>query len=58
MTDRNTPFNNYEIDEPYDYWDRCGRSDEYRFSSIVNPDRKPEIDYGEDFPDYEVRYRY
>ena len=62
MTDRNIPYNNYEIDEAYDYWDRCGRSDEYRFSSIVNPekipDRKPEIDDGEDIPDFGIRYRF
>ena len=57
MQDREIPYN-YEIDEPYDYWDRCGRSDEYRFSSMVKPDRKPEIDDGDDFPEYEIKYRH
>ena len=56
MTKKNIPLENYEIEEPYDYWDRGNRSDEYRLSRAVNPERKPEIDEGEDIPEYGVRY--
>ena len=58
MTDRNIPCGSYETEEPFDYHDRRGIADEYRFSRIVNPERRPEIDEGEDAPEFDVRYGY
>ena len=58
MTDRNIPFDDYSVDEPFDYWDRGSRAEEYRFSRIVSPGRKPEIDEGEELPEFGVRYRF